>query len=177
MDDDEFVRWLTYAQLAESRGISKDSATRMAFRNKWRRQVGNDGTARVAVPAGQDKPSEMAARVTKQDDATPGVMVWEAAIVSLTDARNQAQKRAEMAETAREAAETRVIEERARADSLRDRLDVIQDELRQARAAADQVREHVREAEDALAELRQADAVRRGQGRLARLRAAWRGEC
>ena len=33
-----------------------------------------------------------------------------------------------------------------------------------------------REAQDRAEELRQADAARRGRGRLARLRAAWRGE-
>jgi hypothetical protein len=51
-----------------------------------------------------------------------------------------------------------------------------QDELRQARGAADQARQHVRDAEDAIAELRQVEANRKGQGRWARVRAAWRGE-
>ena len=37
-------RWLTYAELAELRGISKASATRMSFRHKWRRQ--DETTAR-----------------------------------------------------------------------------------------------------------------------------------
>jgi hypothetical protein len=99
--DDEFVRWLTYAQLAESRGISKASATRMAFRYKWRRQVGNDHVTRVAVPVGQDKPPEVPVRVAKQDDtrdgATPGAMDWQDAVSSLTEARNQAEERADEA--------------------------------------------------------------------------------
>ena len=51
MDDEpEAGRWLGYSELAELRGISKASATRMAFRYRWRRQEGNDGTARVFVP-------------------------------------------------------------------------------------------------------------------------------
>jgi hypothetical protein len=49
--------------------------------------------------------------------------------------------------------------ERSRADTLRDRLDAAEDQLRQAREAA-----------------RRADAERKARGRWARLRAAWRGE-
>ena len=44
------TRWLSYGELAKARGISKASATRLAFRRKWPRQVSNDGGARVAVP-------------------------------------------------------------------------------------------------------------------------------
>ena len=55
MDDDRDdamggTRWMTYAELAKSRGITKASATRLAFRKGWRRQAGNNGQARVAVP-------------------------------------------------------------------------------------------------------------------------------
>jgi uncharacterized coiled-coil DUF342 family protein len=80
------------------------------------------------------------------------------------------------AETRADRAETAITGERNRADALRDRLDAAQDELRQTRETADQVRQHAREAEDAIEALRRADAERRGKGRWARLRAAWRGE-
>jgi hypothetical protein len=50
--------WLTYAQLAESRGISVRSAQRLVLRHRWPRRPGNDGTARVGVPAGAEKPPE-----------------------------------------------------------------------------------------------------------------------
>jgi hypothetical protein len=53
MDD---VRWMTYAELAEARGISKASAARLVMRRKWTRRRGNDGGARVAVPVGEDQP-------------------------------------------------------------------------------------------------------------------------
>ena len=55
-DDRDDVRWMTYAELGQARGISTASATRLAFRRKWRRQGGNDGIARVAVPADEAKP-------------------------------------------------------------------------------------------------------------------------
>jgi hypothetical protein len=45
-----------------------------------------------------------------------------------------------------------------------------------ANQAVDQARQHVREAEEAIQTLKQVEAERRGQGRWARLRAAWRGE-
>jgi hypothetical protein len=55
-DDRGDIRWLTYAELGQARGISTASATRLAFRRKWRRQPGNDGIVRVAVPADEDQP-------------------------------------------------------------------------------------------------------------------------
>ena len=48
--DTDDIRWLTYAEIGRARGISTASANRLAFRRKWRRQTGNDGIARVAVP-------------------------------------------------------------------------------------------------------------------------------
>ena len=50
-DDDEGGEWLLYAELAERRGIDRDSANRLVIRHRWRRQKGNDGKMRVLVPA------------------------------------------------------------------------------------------------------------------------------
>jgi len=44
------VRWLSYDDIADMRGIDRASAIRMARRKRWPKQEGNDGTARVAVP-------------------------------------------------------------------------------------------------------------------------------
>jgi hypothetical protein len=44
------TRRMTYAELADVRGISAASAERLVRRRKWSRQVGNDGVARVLVP-------------------------------------------------------------------------------------------------------------------------------
>ena len=74
MDARDDVRWLTYAELGQARGISTASATRLAFRRKWRRQHGNDGAARVAVPVGEDRPADDD-RMTKQGDVTPVIRV------------------------------------------------------------------------------------------------------
>lgn len=51
MDDiSPAIRRMTYAELGEARGISTDSAERLARRRRWARQIGNDGVARVNVP-------------------------------------------------------------------------------------------------------------------------------
>jgi hypothetical protein len=44
------TRWLSYGELADIRGIGRESAIRIARRHRWARRSGNDGTVRVAVP-------------------------------------------------------------------------------------------------------------------------------
>jgi hypothetical protein len=79
MQDDVQSRWLTYAELAESRGISRPSAIRLARRRKWPHRAGNDGTARVLVPAGEET-----ARRAEPDDATIAlVAAFEAGLTAL----------------------------------------------------------------------------------------------
>ena len=41
---------MTYAELAMARGIKEPAAVRLVQRRRWERQLGNDGTVRVAVP-------------------------------------------------------------------------------------------------------------------------------
>jgi hypothetical protein len=52
------TRWLTYDELAAALGITPDSARRLVARKKWPRRAGNDGRARIGVPAERipDKP-------------------------------------------------------------------------------------------------------------------------
>lgn len=45
------VRWMTYDELATAMGIAPDSARRLVARKKWARRQGNDGKARIGVPA------------------------------------------------------------------------------------------------------------------------------
>jgi hypothetical protein len=153
--ENEDGRWLTYAELAELRGISKPSATRMSFRHKWRRQGGNDGAVRVFVPASalHDKPqgSDMARMTTAMEHAMD---LFRQQVEAEKARADRAEARADRAEAGREAADRRLDQERARAE--------------RAEAASKQ-------AAQAAEELRMADAARQAQGRWARLRAAWRG--
>lgn len=56
--DDVDSRWLTIAELAESRGISKASASRLVRRRRWRRMPDNRGAIRVYVPIGEELPQD-----------------------------------------------------------------------------------------------------------------------
>ena len=196
-DDANDGRWMTHAELAASRRISTASAIKLALRHHWRKQKDNRGTVRCLVPPEWSTPKRDKGADARADvgadaraDISGVVSAFEAAIGSLTARAEHAESRADTAERGRDG-------ERARADALRDRVDAIQAEtaalqaqLAKAEAEGDaltietaeltaQVRAakaEAREAQDVAEELRQAEAARRGRGRLARLRAAWWGE-
>src|SRR6476660_2314708 len=44
------MRRMTYAELANARGISLPAARRLTLRHHWPKQMGNDGLVRVSVP-------------------------------------------------------------------------------------------------------------------------------
>lgn len=48
MNDD--VRMMTYAEAAEILGVKLDSVKRRARNRRWKRETGNDGLTRIAVP-------------------------------------------------------------------------------------------------------------------------------
>jgi hypothetical protein len=150
------IRWMTYAELGQTRGISTASATRLAFRRKWRRQPGNDGIARVAVPVGEAQPhgdkTHDETGVERADTAS-FISALEAAIASLTEQAEASVRQADRAENRVDAAETRadraenradraeqaLADERNRADraeqgrdALRDRLITMQEQLADA---------------------------------------------
>jgi hypothetical protein len=105
-------------------------------------------------------------------DATPAAVpdqAFQAAIASLTAAREQAEKRGDRAEQ-------RADQERLQADELRSRLDQVTGDLEAAKHDAQTAREATRAAKEAAEKLRQAEEARKARGRLARLRDAWRGE-
>lgn len=52
------TRWMTYAELAQARGIREPAAVRLVQRREWERRPGNDGAARVAVPVSELRPSK-----------------------------------------------------------------------------------------------------------------------
>ena len=58
MGDAEDGRWMTFAELAAAREISKASASRLVRRHGWRRQRDNQGTVRILVPPGAERRSD-----------------------------------------------------------------------------------------------------------------------
>lgn len=180
------VTWMSYAELGQARGISAASAKRLSNRRRWSKRAGNDGTTRVAVPAAEALPRETAPGDVARD--VPGDvshLVQEAnaradeanrradVAIALADRTlvqlGEATARGDQAEARAGQAERDLAAERARADRAELALDRAESELEAAQAAQVQ-------AEAAIEELRQADAVRKGQGRWARLKAAWWGE-
>lgn len=170
MDDEAEppYRWMTYAELAEARSISLASATRMAFRRKWQRRPGNDGTARVAVPVAEIERAH-GARATDQDgrrndispDLSRTISTLEVAVASLTKRAEATEERAERAEQARDAVQAELTTEREARARAEGRAEATATELAKAQ-------ERVREVE--------ADAEAWwARSRWLRVRAAWRG--
>lgn len=126
-DNPPDTRRLTYAELGKLRGISRESAERLARRRKWAKSVGNDGVVRVDVPAdwatlaAPDNPDDVR---TRRVDPVPAL---RAAVEELREQgrvlRDQLQR--EIARADREAIRADAAEEELRAvrgDSLWVRL-------------------------------------------------------
>jgi hypothetical protein len=161
---DAGVRWMSYADIAAARGVNVESITRMVRRKKWRRQPGNGPAILVAVPL-----AELARTNRRTKSALPGQA--ESPLSGQDAPPLPGQKGSpspDIASIARgfEAAlavlSEQLTAERSRSDALRDQLDAAEKD--RARAVAE------------IEALREADRTRRTAGRLARIRAAWRGE-
>jgi hypothetical protein len=188
------LRWLSYGELGQARGISTASAIRLAFRRNWRRQDGNDGTVRVAVPA--DEAASKGEMADGQEDGvgrqigevvgllqTAAAMLRErgeeadAMFAALDASAEEALARAE-AETvtereARRRAEAAMADSETRLSKFREDSERVTREA-EARCMTEQAAREKAEAE--VAQLRQENLARRNLGLLARLRAALRRE-
>jgi hypothetical protein len=161
MDDPEGGgAWLTKAELAEARGITIASATRMIRRQGWRRQPGNDGRVRVFVPQGQSDPRpqvrpEGTPQVTPEDGeesdhraapkVTPGSALslseaFSAALAEIREAHagEVATLRDQLARerATADVAEAAVTELRLRTEGLTVRLDEAEERVERALATA-----------------------------------------
>jgi hypothetical protein len=149
------TRWETYAEAGRRLGITPEAVRAHAKRQKWQRQRPNSdphGPVLVEVPA-DFRPL----RVVGGHDPGQSTVMTEA-IEALRDALAMFEGRADRAEARadRADADRRAAEATAAAAVL---------EAEKGRAAA------LKEVE----QLREAEAARKARGRLARLRAAWRG--
>lgn len=132
-DAGDGTRWMTYAELAKVRGITKSSATRLAFRKGWPRQTGNDGQARVAVPAAaQISSPDSIPGIT--DAITPDIIHDKRDDEALTRER----QRADQAEARADRAEAQATEARALAEQ---RVGCLMDAAERAARAEGQVEE------------------------------------
>jgi hypothetical protein len=108
-------RWLTYTELAEIRGIGRESAVKLAQRERWRKLSGNspDRTVRVFVPAEWLKP----AKGGHIGEGFPeGFGELSRLVSDLQDTVAFVRERAEAAEARADVADADRRTERARAD-------------------------------------------------------------
>ncbi len=186
-DAGDDTRWMTYGELGEARGINTASAKRLAFRRKWRRQAGNDGTARVAVPVDEVRP-RTGRPLSATEDISRLVSSLEAALATLREQLERERDRADRAVEAAEQGAARLEEAEARIAKLRAAVDtaaLVRHSLERALTAEERARGQAEiaaaadrgaraDAEAEVLAMRQAEQVRRQLGRVARLRAAWR---
>ena len=171
MDDEpEAGRWLGYAELAELRGISKASATRMAFRYRWRRQEGNDGTARVFVPLSALHGKGSGSAIERMAAAI------ETAMGLFRQRVEAAETRADEAEARAQRAQITAEVERSRADRAEQDLDRERSRADEERRRADGLQHRLDIALQVTHELRRTEEARLALGLWLRLKAAWRGE-
>jgi len=134
------TRWMTYTELAETLGIARPSAKRLAIRHRWQRQPGNDRAARVAVPLsvlenkGKSPATDTGDGVSESTGDSPrrqslqnqALRALESAVGALkeqlTDLRNQRDRAQAELEAQRERAEERETDLRAQCDRLAERI-------------------------------------------------------
>jgi hypothetical protein len=147
-DDTETGQWMTYAELGQVRGISKESALKLALRQKWRKQKDNHKIVRVCVPvewaAVRDKRADI--RADDRADMSRAIKLLDSAVAVL---------KVEL-----EAGNARFEAERSRSEALS--LQIHEERVARVKAEAE------------VAQFRQQDQVRQGLGLVARLKQAWR---
>jgi hypothetical protein len=140
-------RWLTFAELGQSRGISKTSAMKLVSRHGWRRQKNNKGQIRALVPlawVGGDDAREP----NNTADMSRAIRAFDSAIATLREQLVRETGRTEAAERARTALMVQLaqaeagraaecLRAEAEVEALRAQLDQVQAEAQQATQAAE----------------------------------------
>jgi len=183
-DEATDFRWMTYGELGRARGISVTSARNLAYRRNWRRQPGNDGTIRVAVPLDETE------RRNRNAAVEDGVHELEAAVTQLRSELARERLRADAATEAAACSSAQLAQATAQVEKLQSVASLakllkvsLERALTAEEAARDRTETALERAELALADaqaeaaaLRQAERERRGQGRFDRIKAAWQGK-
>jgi hypothetical protein len=96
-------KWLTYDEIASLRGIGRESAIKLVHRTKWRRQKGNDGSARILVPPNLLTPSTRKRSPDNSSGHSPefsrAIKAFEAGLAALREQLAVANSRAEKVES------------------------------------------------------------------------------
>ena len=176
--DNDAGRWMSYAQLAEIRGISKKAAQRLTLRHQWRRQPANDGGVLIWVP---DDATIRGRQTGRQNGVSDGPDV----VALLEDANrraDEAHKRADAALALADRLGAQLADAGGRADRAEARVAELQRDLDAARVIAgaaqhdaQAARAEAQKAQDAAEELRKEKEARKARGPLRRAWDGWRG--
>jgi hypothetical protein len=159
-------RWMTFAELSQSRGISKTSAMKLVSQHGLRRQKNNKGEVRALVPVAWVR-AEDTKEPNSAADMSRAIRAFDSAIATLREQLVRETGRTEAAERARTALTVRLAQaeagqaaERSRAAAEREartraeaEAEALRVQLDQARAEAQQA---IQAAEAEAARLRQA---------------------
>jgi hypothetical protein len=130
---------MTYREIAAARRVKLAAAVRLVQRHKWRKQTGNDGTARILVPPDWAKRSDRVppdivhdvvhdATDDVVDDVAPDSHILAGALAALEAALVDANKRADAAQVLAERTLAELAEahtERAAAFARAERAEVL----------------------------------------------------
>jgi hypothetical protein len=183
--DNDAGRWMSYAQLAEIRGISKKAAQRLTLRHQWRRQPANDGGVLIWVPDDATIRSRQTGRQNGVSDGPDVVAFFEDANRRADEAHKRADAAlaladrlgAQLADAGGRAdrAEARVAELQRDLDAARVIAGATQHDAQAAQADAQAAQADAQKAQDASEELRKENEARKARGRLRRAWDGWRG--
>jgi hypothetical protein len=90
-DEGDGARWMSFAELASTRQISKASAIKLIRRHHWRRQRDNEGRVRALVPAAWATPETPVERDREPDstaDISRAISALQDALVTLREAKD-----------------------------------------------------------------------------------------
>ena len=165
---DAGIRWMSYVDIAAARGVSVASATRMARRKKWRRQPGNGPAVLVAVPLAELTRTEPRTKI-----ALPGQSPGQLALSSLDSHPGQIGLPSPDIEAVVRGFEAAIaaLGQRAESEAM-----ALHGQIAAAERRADQAEAALAAERAEATRFREADKVRRAAGRMARLKAAWKGE-
>jgi hypothetical protein len=173
-------RWLTYGELATIRGTKRASAIKLAQRERWPRQAGNDRsqTVRVLVPgewlvSARDRPVEAQDAGASSHRGMPGG--FAKALEAANRRADEANQRADVAMALADRTLGQLAEATERIEQADARADRFERNLAAALSVADMARAAARQAEQQAEALRQAEAARKARGHLRRVWEAWRG--
>ncbi len=125
-DIDPDVRWMSYAEAAQTLRVTPESLHRRMRRNGWARREGNDGKPRVAVPIDALRRFDPVPDVIQDgvpdnvpDERDRTIAALEAKAAVLRDALGRERERADQAEARAGRAEQRADQTEAERDAAR----------------------------------------------------------